>query len=362
MHGKYKKILIINRFGIGDLLFSTPMIRALKAWNPEACIDVMCNERGRHVLQHNKNISDIIVFEKDVFRVAYRASKPFFIKKIFQFVKQIKVKKYDLAIDLSLGYKMSLFLKILGVKKRIGFNYRNRGKFLTEKVDMHGFNDKHVIEYYLDLLRLFGIGDFVRKNLELPLSTELCAWGENFIREKGIENKKIIGIAPGGGRSWGRYAIYRRWDPENFAYVAKKLSEKNNETFFLILGSKREMDISYAIEKSLAGRALNLCGELALPNSIALIKKCKLILCNDGGILHIGVSQGVNTVSIFGPVNDKVYGPYPSSNKHKVVKAESVPCRPCYKNFKHKTCRTHDCLKKIDRDEVLKLAEESLEV
>jgi ADP-heptose:LPS heptosyltransferase len=90
------------------------------------------------------------------------------------------------------------------------------------------------------------------------------------------------------------------------------------------------------------------------------LSRLKLVICNEGGPLHIAVSQNVSTISIFGPVDDNVYGPFPLLDKHKVVKAEQVDCRPCYNNFRHKRCETHDCLTKIDRDEVLKLALESL--
>lgn len=360
MAGKYKRILIINTFGIGDVLFSTPMLKALKEYMPDAHIDFMCNRRCRNILQNNGDIEDLIIFEKDDFREAFRKSKVEFVKKIFAFIVGIKRKKYDLAIDLSLGYHISMLLKFLRLKKRVGFNYRKRGRFLTDRFDMDGFYNKHAIEYYLDILKLIGLNEVSEKNLELALSPEFKEWAEGFVRKNKIDGKNLVGMAPGGGKSWGKYAVYRRWDPQNFSYVAQGLSKKEENLFFLIFGSKTEKGLGQIIEGDLAGRAINLCGKLSLPRSIALIRKCRLLLCNDGGLLHIAVSQGVNTISIFGPVDDMVYGPYPLSDKHKVVKAEEVACRPCYKSFKHTMCETHDCLKKIDREKVLRIATRSL--
>jgi len=359
---KYKNILVINTFGIGDVLFSTPMVRTLKENIPEARIDFMCNERCQYLMRSNRNINDIIVFEKDRYREALKRSKIEFAKEIFRFAKRIKKSKYDLAIDLSLGYQISLLLKLLGIKKRIGFNYRNRGRFLTSKLDMNGFNDKHVVESYLDILSLIGISDGSGKNLELSLPPEFAKWADDFKTKNKLTAQRLIGIAPGGGKSWGRYSIYRRWDPRSFSYVAKKLSEKEKNFFFLLFGSEEERLLCHEIEEGLGMGYINLCGTLSLPKSIALIKQCELLLCNDGGILHIGVSQGVKTISIFGPVDDKVYGPYPASDKHKVINAEGIECRPCYKNFKHKMCETHDCLKKINPDDVLKVAQDILEL
>lgn len=361
MPKKYRRILVINTFGIGDVLFSTPMLRALKAHIVDARIDFMCNKRGQHILRHNRTVDNIILFEKDDFRQTFRRSKTDFIKKIFKFLRRIKHGKYDLAIDLSLGYQMSLVLKLLNIKKRLGFNYRNRGRFLTDRLNISSFNKKHVIEYYLDLLKLTNITDIAKKEIELTLSAELGRWSYNFVRENSLEDKELVGIAPGGGKSWGRYAFYRRWAPQDFSYVAQALFEKRKSVFFLIIGSKEEKDLGRVVEEGLKEKSLNLCGELSLPQSISLIKRCRVILCNDGGILHIAVSQGVDTVSIFGPVDDRVYGPYPRSDKHKVVKAEDVKCRPCYRNFKHRICDTYECLKNIDKNAVLKSLKESLD-
>lgn len=66
----------------------------------------------------------------------------------------------------------------------------------------------------------------------------------------------------------------------------------------------------------------------------------------------MAVALGVSTVSIFGPVDERVYGPYPPSEKHLVVKKD-LPCRPCYENFRFKGCFNNKrCLEDIDVDEV----------
>ena len=69
----------------------------------------------------------------------------------------IKKRKFDLAIDLSLGYQYSLFLWLIGIKKRAGYNYRRRGRFLTHKIDISGYEDKPISDYYLDLLKFLDI-------------------------------------------------------------------------------------------------------------------------------------------------------------------------------------------------------------
>ncbi|MFH1593075.1 MAG: glycosyltransferase family 9 protein [Candidatus Omnitrophota bacterium] len=354
------RILIVNLFGIGDVLFSTPMPKILKRAMPASRIDFMCNERCQPILQNNRNIDDIIVYEKDQWRAMFRTSKANFFKELYRLVRRIRGKRYDLVIDLSLGYQIAFVFMIMGIKKRIGFDYRSRGRFLTDKLPIEGFNEKHAILYYLDILKLIGIEDPGEARPTFTLSPEDEIWAESFIEQKGLENKIFVGIAPGGGKSWGEYARYRRWDIANFAYVAKKLAKENRDIFFLLLGSEEECSLCEPMSGPLGHVSLNLCGKLSLSQSTSLINRCSLFICNDGGLLHTAVSQGVSTVSIFGPVNDKIYGPYPPSKRHKVVKGKNIECRPCYKNFKHKKCDLYECLNSIDRDEVLRVARESL--
>lgn len=356
----HQRAIVINIFGIGDSLFTTPLVRILKKRMPDLSIDFMCNKRTQHLFKNNQAIDDIIIFEKDDFREAFRRSKKEFIKKVFAFIRAIKEKRYVLAVDLSLGYHISMLLKFLGVRRRVGFNYRGRGRFLTDKLDIAGFHDKHVVDYYLDVLKLIDIGDFNEKELELRLPQEIGRWADDFLRQHNLSDRTLIGIAPGGGKSWGGHARYRRWDAENFARVGIELIKKDPRLFFLIFGSGEEDFLGERVTDALKDRALGLCGRLSLLESAALMKRCGLILCNEGGILHMAVSQKVKTISVFGPVDDKVYGPYPLTDDHKVVVAEDVKCRPCYRNFKLNACQTHLCLADIDINKVIKLAEEVL--
>ena len=113
------------------------------------------------------------------------------------------------------------------------------------------------------------------------------------------------------------------------------------------------------------GRAKNnniidMTGRLSLEEFAAMIRELKLLICNDGGPLHMAVALGANTVSVFGPVDEKIYGPYPASVKHVVVSRTDVPCRPCYRKFKYADCDKRECLEKISVNDVLAAVEKVL--
>ena len=95
----------------------------------------------------------------------------------------------------------------------------------------------------------------------------------------------------------------------------------------------------------------NLCGKTTLGQTAAMLRLADLAIMNDGGPLHMAVAVGAKTVSIFGPVDDRVYGPYPPAG-HKVV-AAPVACRPCYRRFRRAQCDHVSCLKQIEVEDVL---------
>ena len=343
-----RNTLVINPFGIGDVLFSTPLVSCLKTRDPKSYIGYICNIRTKEILETNPEIDEIFVFERDEYRALWKKSKVKCVKQLLNFWKKIKSRKFDKVIDLSLGREYAFLCWLIGIKERCGFNYRGRGRFLTHKVVFKGFDDKPIAEYYLSLIdsRL----EDNRKTV-LAVTNEDIKSIENFLKESKIKDEDIlIGLVPGGGISFGKDdQDKRRWPAEKFSKLADAIIKKFNAKVILIWGPE---------EKSLVDKIVAFMKEKALvapKTSIremaALYRKCKIVLCSEGGPLHIASSQGIETVSIFGPVDEKVYGPYPPSEKHTVIKS-NIDCRPCYKHFKLPKCNTRKCLKDISVEEV----------
>ena len=94
------KVLIINPFGIGDVLFSTPLIRNIRVAYPDSYIGYICNARAKEVLRQNRDIQEIFVFEKDEYRTLWKQAKTSCIRRLVDFFLTIKRKRFDLAFDL----------------------------------------------------------------------------------------------------------------------------------------------------------------------------------------------------------------------------------------------------------------------
>lgn len=349
-----KKILLINPFGIGDVLFTTPVIHALKDAFAGVKIGYLCNRRGQAILENNPYLDYVFVYERDEFEALRKKSFFIWLRNISVFLKQIKKEHFNVALDFSLNTQYGFFSWYAGIRERIGYDYKKRGRFLTKKILLSGYSGKHIVEYYAELLKFLGVGLKYRK-LELFLKKEDINKAEEILSKSGITQPNMVGIIPGAGRSWGKDAYLKHWPPENFAGLVDKIIE-NYQAKIIIMGDSSEKEICQRVIKNMSNEAVDLSGKTTIGELSALLSKMRLVVTNDGGPLHMAVALGIKTVSIFGPVDERVYGPYPPSQDHIVVKKD-ISCRPCYRNFRMPECeRNRDCIRAVGIEDVFEAA------
>lgn len=355
-----KRILMVNPFGIGDVLFTTPMIRSLRAAFPQATLGYVCNRRVEELVRGNPHLDLIFIFEKDEYRDLWKRSKKECLRRFIRLLKEIRHQRFGVLIDLSLGWQYSFLGWLLGIPVRVGFNYRRRGRFLTKSKILEGFEEKHVVSYYLELLGFLEVAPVRPPHLEFYTPEKDRMWARDFLSVHEIpEETVLIGISPGGGASWGKEASYKQWPAGHFSKLANRLLEKE-ERSLLFFGDKKEIPLCEAIAKEVSGRRVVAAGRTSLGQLSALVERCRLLICNDGGTLHLAVSQGVPTLSFFGPVDPLVYGPFPEAGRHRIL---TIPlcCRPCYRRFKYPFCERQVCLEWLTPEEALREALSLLE-
>jgi lipopolysaccharide heptosyltransferase II len=347
-----KKILVFNPFGIGDVLFSMPLVRNLKENYADVSIAYLCNARVYPLLKNHPLLDKVFVFEKDEWRSALKKSKFAFIKKAFYFFTEVKKQRFDVVFDLSLNSQYGFFLKMCGIKKRIGFNFKNRGRFLTDKLEINnGYSDKHVARYHLELLKFLAIAPKDYK-LDLFISKESLQNAKEIFEKNNISpSDLIIAVCPGSGDSWRNSAYFKRWPQENFLKLCSQL-EGDLKAKIVLFGSKVEEGLCDYVYRGLTKAAVNLCGQINLEEFCAAISLCSLVITNDGGPFHIAQALGKKAIVLFGPVDEKVYGAYPLSDNC-VVFSSHISCRPCYKSFRFSGCSIDKkCLREISVEEV----------
>ncbi len=356
-----KKALLIHPFGIGDALFVTPLIRTLKENGIEQ-IDLLLGSRTREIFQYNPNICQIFEWDK---------SKPKnFQEKIKRWAYLVRLfckiwnEHYPVVFDFSpTGQYAPISLFCFWIPTRVGFNFKQKGFFLTHKVDLpNGFSNQPMAEYYLDLVRLAGFEPKSRK-AEFFLSQNEKHSTEALLQKFKINSQiPIAAIAPGGGESWGQDARLKRWPVQNFAALIRKFFEQRGVAgTILILGSKNEWNLGNELTQQLREYAVsNLCGETSISETAHLLKKSSFLIANDSGLVHLAHALDVPVVSIFGPVDPQVYGPYPKTQTSVAVTNEGPACRPCYQRFRYQaSCVGVECLNHLAPEYVYQQVEAS---
>jgi lipopolysaccharide heptosyltransferase II len=353
MKNEYRSFLVINTFGIGDVLFSTPLIKNLQVNFPSAKIYYLCNRKSEPLLRNHPRIFKTFVYERDEFVAAQKKSFWSGLRKYWEFISVLRREKISCAIDLSLNTPFGFFAWLAGIPKRYGLDYKNRSRFLNRKIKINGFVDKHVVDYYLDTLKLLNI-PINRYGLEVHTDLVSKEWAKEFFRKNSILEDLVIGIAPCGGDAFGKDNYVKRWSAERFSLLIDRLVDEYKAKIFIFAGPKEKEDVIGIMHPLKNKKAVFEFTDTSLEKTIALVERCQLFISNDTGILRFAEGLNKKIVALYGPIDEKVYGPYPLQEGRVVVLKRDLPCRPCYRQFKLSACLDNrKCLLDISVEEVL---------
>jgi len=338
----FKRILIVRTDKIGDVVLSTPVIKALRDNFAFAYIAMMVSAYTKDIVEGNPYLDEVIIYDKEIRHKSWASS--------IGFALSLKKKRFDLAIVLHPTNRVHLVTFFAGIPKRIGYD-RNFGFLLTDKIKhTKHLGQKHELEYNLDLVRYLGI-EPQDKNLFMPMRPESERWAEELFRQEGIyKGDKLLAIHPGAS------CISRIWPAERYSAVADRLVENQGFKIFILAGPQA-LDLKAAenVIKCMHHTAINLAGKISLSQVASLLKRCKLLLSTDTGPMHIASAVGTPQVVIFGR-NQPGLSPLrwgPISKKHRILHKE-VGCIEC---LAHNCIKGFACLKAITVEEVLEVAD-----
>jgi heptosyltransferase-2 len=245
-------------------------------------------------------------------------------------VMAIRRNKYDYSINVypSNRWEYNLLQRMLGAKRRIAAKYLNFSRreldFLNTDLVKEVKNRHNVLQNF-DQVRVIvpGIKEEELGPYEIILKQEDEGWVNKYVANNNPGNKKLIGFHAGSQTFKGH--INKRWNYKKYIELAKKLSAEYN-AMILLLGTENDVNESINSET----KEITLIPETkSITQSIALMKKCKLIVSNDTAIMHIAAALQVPTVAIFGYTNYKEL--YPWNNKHVIIRRK-LDCSPCFFN------------------------------
>lgn len=328
-----KRILIFNVNWLGDVLFSTPVIRNVRRNFPDSFLACVIPSRCYLVLKGNPYIDEIIIFdEKD-------RHKGIFAK--LDFVNTLKARKFDRVYLLHRSFRRALICRLAGIKERVGHVTPKRAFLLTKKIYPPQKDSCHRIDYYLNIAEKSGL-KIEDRYLDFYFSDGEAAFAEKFLKEKGVTRGDfLVAINPGG--NW----MPKRWPKEHWAALADRLIAKLGAKV-VITGSVSDIPLAEDIMSLMKEKPLIACGALNVKHLGALCKRADCFVTADTGPLHIANAVGAKKIiALFGPTSPDITGPYPADRTTILFKPSGCKI-PCY--VAH--CPDNKCMKSITPEEV----------
>ena len=318
------RFLIIRLGSIGDIILTTPLIRALRKAYPNSLIDYLVKEEFLELLQNNPHIDNV-----------YSINSGYGLKEILKWRKKIISNEYTSILDLHRSIR-SILMTIWLARVELGKLNKNLFKrIVLVKLGINLYKQiAPVTQRYFEAAQRYDLVDD-------GLGTELFHDGKIPMKIANTsESKNFIVMAPGAGY------FTKRWLPEYFAKLADKLIEKNNAEVYLI-GSAADREVCNEIRKSMNNDVNDLSGLYSILETAAIIDASDALITNDSGMMHVAVSQKKPVLAFFGSTTEEL-GFFPYGGKYKVLENKQLNCRPCSHVGRDKCPKRHfKCMKEI---------------
>ena len=325
------KILVRLPNWIGDAVMAVPALERIRFGFPEAELFLLGRDPAVSLFDHHPGLSFLFKIPgkgwKEDLKTATRLF-PFHFQKGFLFTN---------------SFLSALTFTLAGVQERIGYNRDGRGLLLHRAIEPDFSTRKPFVQYYLDLVAAYGLEQPPSPRVALHLGDEEREWA---LSQLGPAQGPRIGIAPGAA-----YGDTKKWFPERFRRTALLLEEAFHCQTFVFGGSGDKEDCL----KASTPTSKNLAGVTSIRQTMALLERMDLLLCNDSGLMHLASALGTPVLAVFGPTSPTSTAP---ANPPFRILHHPPLCAPC----RHRAC-PYDlrlCMKAVSVDEAFAAAKELL--
>jgi len=355
-------ILLVRLRLIGDVVFTTPAIRALRRRFPDAHITYLVESAAAPVVLGNPALSDVIVIphRRGLARVG----------DDLRLAGRLRRARFDLVIDFHGGPRSAWLTWATGAPRRIGYDIDGRTWMYTHLVHRpRGLHPRHSVENQWDLLPAVDAAfpaspSREEHRTEMPVSAEADTALVTRLRAQGIPvgdpAVRLIVCHVSAGNP------FRRWPEAAFAHLAAELVRQSTDRWVLLTAGPsdrnavaRVLSAARAQVPEAAGRIVE-AEDVTLAELRALVDRAAVYIGGDSGPLHIASTSDVPVVGLYGPTLAERSAPWrPPTIPTVSVDAGTLPCRPC----DQRVCAPGDfrCLTTISAEAVHAAAERVLE-
>ncbi len=337
-----KNILCVRLDTIGDVLMTSPAIRALKEGHEDRKVTLMTSSRGAEAAALIPEIDDVIVYDSPWMKATPARPNSSYDKAIIDCLKK---RKFDAAVIFTVFSQnpwASAFLCYLaGIPLRLAQSRENPYQLLTHWVkDIETAETaRHEVRRQLDLVETVG-GVTTDERILISFPEDALQAMRHRLARRGIDfSRPWVVIHPGAS------APSRRYRADGFAAIARKLIDDGFQIVFS--GDRSERRLVKQIQEMIGAPTYSLAGYLSLIDLAALLKLAPMLISNNTGPVHVAAGVGAPVVDIYALTNPQ-HTPWGVPSR---VISHDVPCKNCLKSV----CPLghHDCLRLVRPSEVV---------
>jgi lipopolysaccharide heptosyltransferase II len=346
------KVLLVRLREIGDVVFTTPAVRAIRLRFPDARLAYVVEPAAAPVVAGNPHLDDVIVAAKSGLAADLALGR------------RLKRERFDLAIDFHGGPRASLLTWLSRAPRRIGYDVPGRAWMYTERVARpRHLRPRHSVVNQWDLLAPLGIDppSPSANPVDIPVDPAAAAAVDARLAAAGVgPDDRVIVVHVSAGNP------FRRWPPAHFAALAAALAagEPRRRLVFTSGPAERDAEARIAADARQALPAdarhrIVSCGGFTLAELRALVDRAALYIGGDSGPLHIAAASRVPIVGLYGPTLPSRSEPWRDPRLvAEAVEVAGLPCRPC----DQRVCAPGDfrCLTTLSAEAVAEAAERAL--
>lgn len=319
------RVLIVRLSALGDVLFALETVAALHAERPDVKIDFLVEDRFQQLLQGHPQIERVLVYPRK-HRLRIPGS-----------LLALRRTRYDVALDVHGIQKSAIHMLFARARHKVGPSApasREGATFAYNLTVPMPTPPPHRAVVGHMLLAAIGLSG----QATAPSIATVAPPDELLADLPG----PIVLLHPGTSQ----FAAFKRWPPERFAELARRLRERGLAVLVGYGPGEREL-AAPALELAPGSRAVD-GAELGLLGLAGVMQHCQIVVAADTGPLHLAAAVGARCVAIFGPKDQNRYGPRGHGDIAHEIVYHDVPCRPC----KRRTCASPQCVLGIDVDTV----------
>ncbi len=349
------RILLIRPDHLGDLLFMTPALRALRRARPDDDITLLVGPWGAGVMAAYSQPQRILTLPFPGFTRApgsHAIWMPYLLAS--KWAAKLRKLRIETAVIMRPDHWWGALLAYMaGIPNRIGYKLPDVEPFLTTPIP---FEPAHAVRLNARVLEHWT-GVLTDEQLELtyPVDPIDRAYIKGYLGEWGVaDGEPVVVIHPGSGRA------VKLWRVDGWIEVANALADLLGARIVLT-GGEHETEMTNRIAAGLKGKPVRAAGDTDIGQLAALFSRASLVLGPDSGPLHLAVAVGTPTVHLYGPADPAQFGPWGDPARHRVV-ASDIGCRPCgILDWGADDLANHPCVRDITPSAVIDAAIAALE-